>query len=185
MNAKFFLFVVALATAAMASAQKNKLTYQPLIQVGLLEGEGGSAFQLQTVQGVQLKTWSAGVGAGLDYYHTRSVPVFLDLRKAFPHKRQGAFVYADGGYNFPWLTTTDKQFFSGETKGGLFYDAGLGYEFPVSSSQRLFFSAGYSYKFQQQEFSNFYCPFIGPCYTDNSVMKYSLRRLSIKTGLRF
>ena len=173
-----------ICAAINAPAQQSKVTYQPLVQAGLLEGERGSAVQLQSVQGVRYKTWSAGVGAGLDYYHTRSIPLFLDVRKRFGKKEGSAFVYADGGYNFPWLTTTDKLSFN-HSKGGLYYDAGIGYELAAKKKSRLFFSAGYTLKKFETMYDYIICPSIAPCVTQTNSYAYSLRRLSIKAGLSF
>lgn len=72
-----------------------------------------------------------------------------------------------------------------KTRGGLYYDAGVGYEFPVMKQPRLFFSAGYTYKGFKTFYEYFICPFIGPCYTQTNTQVYKLRRLSIQTGLRF
>ena len=185
MKAGIFLFAAWLVTAMTASAQKSKAVYQPLIQAGLLEGENGSAFQLQTVQGLKYKTWSAGIGAGLDYYHTRSIPLFLDLRKALGQKNKGAFVYADGGYNFPWLTTANKAALINDARSGYYFDTGIGYEFPVMKQNRFFFSAGYAYKTFKTVYEYVICPFLGPCFTQAEVQAYRLRRVSLKAGLRF
>lgn len=185
MNVKIFLFVVALVTASVGFAQKAKITFHPSVQAGLLEGERGGALQLQTVQSIGYKTWSFGLGAGLDYYHTRSIPLFADVRKALSKKEQRPFVYVDGGYHFPWLTTADKEALITEAKGGLYYDAGIGYEFPVMKKNRFFFSAGFGYKAYKGIHRYTICPFMGPCFVQTEVLDYQLRRLSIKTGLCF
>ncbi len=185
MKARNLFVVIALAMTVGATAQTSKISYGGLVQAGLLEGERGSAFGLQTVQGLKYKTWSAGIGTGLDYYHTRSIPLFLDLRKTFSKKDKGAFVYADGGYAFPWLTTADKANFINKAKAGAYFDAGVGYGFALKKKNRLFFSAGYSYKAFKTIYEYVICPFIGPCFTQSEIQAYKLRRLSIKAGLSF
>ena len=186
MKAKLFLFVLTLTIAVTVTPQTKKAGYEGLVQAGLLEGERGSAFQLQTVQGVKYKTWSAGIGAGLDYYHTRSIPLFFDLRKSFSQKSKGAFIYADGGYNFLWLTTADKGGFVEETKGGLYWAAGIGYALPVFKSQKLFFDIGFSQKrFSKVEDTMPYLSIWPPPASAYEKLTYSLNRLSIKTGLSF
>ena len=82
-----------------SSAQKPKYTFQSNMQFGLLEGQRGSAFQLQTVNGLQFNTWFAGLGAGLDYYHTRSIPLFLNLRKSFFSGEKTPFIFLLNYFN--------------------------------------------------------------------------------------
>ncbi|MDQ6608759.1 MAG: hypothetical protein M3Y85_02960 [Bacteroidota bacterium] len=190
MKTKIFLFIALLLFTLNMQAQHKKFTFHSLIQAGLLEGEQGSALQLQTINGIKYKAWLAGIGIGVDYYHTRSIPLFLDVRKAFCGNEKTAFVYASGGYNFPWLTTTNKQNFITGATGGLYYDAGVGFELPVLKGQHLFFSAGYSAKYlttTQQTW--IYIDYVWPGPSTASDYKlqyhYSLQRISIKAGLRF
>lgn len=184
MKTKLSLFIATMTMTLMALAQKERLSFHPSVQVGLLEGSRGGALQLQAVQSLQYKTLSAGLGVGLDYYHTRSLPLFVDIRKALSKKEQRPFLYADGGYHFPWLTTDDKQNFIVSAKGGFYYDAGIGYEFPVMKKNRFFFSAGMSGKeflVKQQVLSiiEIYPPFPITYYQYH----YRLTRVSIKMGL--
>ncbi len=185
MRTKIFLTIICLSLIATVQAQKKGLKFQSQVQVGLLEGEQGSALQLQTVQGVKYKTWSGGIGAGLDYYHTRTIPLFFDVRKTFNCKEKTGFVYASGGYNFPWPRVQDKIGFESDFKGGLYYDAGIGYQLPVLKTSALFFTAGYSVK----KFSTTHASPAVPIFLypgpPPSYYYYTLQRISIKTGLRF
>ncbi len=186
MRIKYLLTIVCLTFFSMVQAQKKEVNFQSLVQVGLLEGEQGAALQLQTINGIQYKTWSAGIGVGLDYYHTRTIPLFLDVRKAFSGKEKSAFIYASGGYNFSWLSRNDKEWFVTDGKGGLYYDAGIGYQLPVMKNSSLFFSVGYSVK--KISTTNMdgiiiaIFPAPPPTYYQYN---YTLQRISIKTGLRF
>jgi hypothetical protein len=72
---------------------------------------------------------------------------FLDLRKDIFNKPLTPFIYADGGYHFPWIKDEDKnRRFIIDAKGGLYYDIGIGYELSLMKNKNLLFSAGYSYK---------------------------------------
>ena len=182
---RVFYFVI-LFTGLQASAQKAGLTFQTSVQGGLLEGERGSAFQLQTINGFKHKTWAAGVGVGLDYYHTRSIPLFLNLRKSFSDNSKTPFLYLSGGYHFPWLKEEDKYW--GETKadGGLYMDAGIGYQVSFMKKSALFFSAGYSQKNYSRTETDGIVIAIWPMPAPQSrKFDFDLRRLSIQTGLRF
>jgi hypothetical protein len=169
-----------------AAAQTKNFTYDGSVAAGLLEGESGSAFQLQTINGVAYKTWSAGVGAGLDYYHSRSIPLFLAVRKSFGTSVKAPFLYAHGGYNFPWLRNVEKEWGYANAIGGLYADAGIGYQVPVLKKSALYFSAGYSQKNYSVEYAYpvyidiYPAPPSATYKTDNR-----LRRLSIRMGLRF
>ncbi|HVY74956.1 MAG TPA: hypothetical protein VG890_09015, partial [Puia sp.] len=96
----FIILVLILATRGTTFAQNPSSSkawqFHSINQVGLLEGESGSSWQLQTVNGMSYKSWFAGIGVGLDYYRLRGIPLFLDLRKTFGHSRNKPFVYADG-----------------------------------------------------------------------------------------
>lgn len=183
------LFQLAVLLFCMqASAQDKSFSFQSTVQAGLLEGEIGSAFQLQTVQGFRHKTWFAGVGGGLDYYHTRTIPLFLSLRKTFSSGVKTPFVYVNGGYHFPWLRQQDKLWNDSRAEGGLYYDAGVGYQVPVMKTSALFFTVGFSQKNFNISHSNGYYidiwPYPGPTLP-RTTLDYNLRRLSIQTGLRF
>lgn len=171
---------------APASAQKTKATFVTAIQGGLLEGEAGSAFQLHAVNSLQYKTWSVGLGAGLDYYGTRSIPLYGAFRKALRSSEKSAFVYLNAGYHFPWLRTEDKGWGETNANGGLYYEAGVGYQLPVLKTSSLFFSLGFSQKDFNIRHTDGAVIAIWPAPPVRSrLMEYNLRRLSIGTGLRF
>lgn len=169
-----------------SAAQKSGFVFQSTVQGGLLEGSMGGAFQLQSINGIRYKTWTAGAGAGLDYYHTRSIPVFLHVRKAFGTGTQTPFLYASGGYHFPWLKDDDKSGGFTEADGGLYYDAGIGYQLPVLKKSALFFSIGYSQKsFSREEMDGAVIAIWPMPAPRTRLHEFDLRRLSIQTGLRF
>lgn len=89
------LFVVLLVSVSCLAQVKPKFASQQL--VGLLEGEGGSAFQIQTINGVQLKKWFMGLGTGIDWYEYRSIPVFLSLNYDLKMSNRRFFLSADAG----------------------------------------------------------------------------------------
>jgi hypothetical protein len=185
---RIWIVIIVLFTSNQLSAQK-KINFQTQVQAGLLEGGAGSAFQLQVINGVKFKTWSAGIGAGLDYYQARSIPVFLEVQKAFIPSSKTPFVYLNGGHNFPWLREKDKDWnwtATGESTGGLYFDAGVGYQLPVLKSSALYFSAGYSVKKYSTKSYYDRTPTIYSGFSPASyAYDFTFRRLSIKTGLRF
>jgi len=158
----------------------------------MTEGENGSAFLIQTINGVRYKTWSAGIGAGLDYYFVRSIPLFLDLRKDILNKKNTPFVYADGGINYVWETSKDKsQYIKKNYNSTPFYDVGIGYKTSLGKQNALLLSLGFSQKLIKEQqtttvyyyYTDFYPYPIAPVTPDR--YSYTLDRLSLKLGWQF
>ena len=162
---------------------KNKIRFQSINLVGLLEGEKGSAFQLQTINGLQYNSWFVGVGVGLDYYRIRSVPVFADVRKNFGQGQNKFFAYIDAGLHYPWLANTQKDLYGSTYSNGFYSDIGFGYRMILHGNSALILSIGYGYKQTEETVSTTSCPFYGPCYPSPQKIDYNLNRLNLKLGL--
>jgi hypothetical protein len=179
-------------TADMAAQQKKPAAvwrFHSINNIGLLEGEAGSAFQLQSINGVQYKTWFAGAGAGLDYYRFRSVPIFLDIRKMFPLAANTFFVYGDIGMHANWLTEKQKNSNSyvaalSDFNNGLYTDAGAGYQICLGNKGALLISAGYSFKSLRGTQID-YTPMTYDGPPAITRLRYDLSRVAIKMGLKF
>ncbi|HVF80573.1 MAG TPA: hypothetical protein VM884_01490 [Flavisolibacter sp.] len=187
MRIKLILCALAFCTSLHLLAQTGRVKFHSSVAAGLSAGEGQPGFQVQAVNGIGYKTWSAGIGAGIDYYHTRTVPVFADLRKTLSNGSKPAFIYASGGYNFPWLREADKTGFgNNDTKGGLYLDGGIGFSVPVLKSRQLFFSAGWSMKKFTKTINTM--PFLSIWPPPKEAWRdydYTVTTVSLKTGLRF
>jgi hypothetical protein len=180
-------------TAGVAQSGTEKTTtkgcscaFSSINQGGFLTGERGSSLLLQTINGVQYKTWFAGVGVGLDFYKTRGIPLFLDIRKNILNKASTPFIYMDGGIHFTWPTEKDKGVNNTQKfNNGLYYDAGLGYKAGLGNTHALLLSVGYSLKKIEEKYVPFQvCPGgCGPTY--NEQYNYTLNRLSLKVGWQF
>jgi hypothetical protein len=135
---RLLLLLLFVAPALNASAQK-KFDFHSHNTVGLLEGENGSAFQLQSVNGFQYKTWFAGIGTGLDYYYFRSVPLFLSLQKDVWQKNRTLFFNVDGGMNFFWDDETEASRFNNiiksDFKPSLYCGGGIGYKIGLKNKR--------------------------------------------------
>src|SRR6185295_18507230 len=99
------LFIVAFVFLGICASAQKKASFSSRNYVGLLEGEHGSSLQLQTINGVQFSGWFVGLGAGIDWYYRRSIPVFTSVDKDFLKKGKRSF-YLSGnvGINLPWQT---------------------------------------------------------------------------------
>ena len=190
---KYILTVSLLAMISITQAQTapaaKRYVFHSINQVGLLEGESGSAFQLQTINGVQYKKWFAGVSTGLDYYSYRTIPLFADVRWHILNNRKTPFIYADAGTNFIWTKgNTEASWYKSDYKNGLYCDMGIGYSIAFKKGTAFTISAGYTQKGFSENRTG-YGPIIidiypaPPAYAER--FNYELRRLSIKTGLIF
>ena len=195
---KYFLSVIMLSflySICPAQQQKgiNRIQFHSINQLGLLNGETGSSCQIQTINGIQYKSWFAGIGVGLDYYRFRGIPLFADIRKTFGAAKNKLFVYGDGGIHFSWVTDKEKTVNGrpqSKFSNGLYLDGGIGYQIQLSPKNALLLSVGYSYK-QMKETAPvyyFYPMIVGGDYPQSqptNSYNYHLNRISIKVGWEF
>ena len=187
MKKSFVLFTLLSVHMLLSAQQKTSL--RSIHSIGLLNGSKGAGLSLQSILGASLKNSFAGVGLGLDHYSFRSIPLFVDFRQELGRKKQRLFVYGDGGYNFDWLTerqaNQQRQMFSSiNFKGGMYYDAGLGYLVRFDNSNALVFSLGYCYKELKDKVPFTNCS-IGACGVRTDTYTYHMPRVLIKAGWRF
>lgn len=162
-------------------------SFSSINQAGLLEGSAKSSFNLQTINGLQYKTWFAGIGVGLDKYRFRSVPVFFDLRKDLVKKWNTPFLYGDIGVNFPWVQDAENRWWErSEFDRGLYYDAGVGYKLNLGKGRGLLFSGGFSMKrIRETRYIIGSCPIVGPCAEqEGERFSFTLKRFAFKAGLQ-
>ncbi len=186
---KIFIIVVFIFISIVTNAQ-DKMIFSSQNYVGLLEGEHGSAFQLQTINGFKYKTWFVGLGTGIDWYYQRSIPAFTSVNKDFIRKgKRNFYASIDGGINYPWK---DHKYYnewgygSGKFDPGAYWSAGLGYKIGFGKkTDALLMHLGYSYKHLSEKVSTVSPCLIGPCPESTETFNYSLRRLSLKFGWIF
>jgi len=183
----FFLLATIGLQAQQKPTEKKKAcgcSFTSVNQIGLLAGEKGESFQVQTINGLRYRTWMVGAGVGIDGYLYRSIPLFFQLRKEFNLKSNAFFIYNDIGLNYPWISSNQKVFRDErDYDPGVYYDGGIGYKL-LLKKQALVFSGGFSLKEFKDNRSSFSCPFFGPCNEQVDVYSYSLRRLSFKLGIQ-
>ncbi|MBI2730097.1 MAG: hypothetical protein HYX40_04995 [Sphingobacteriales bacterium] len=184
-----FILSLAQESKDKPKAKSCGCRFQSINQTGLLQGQYESAVLLQTVNGIRMKQWFTGIGAGIDYYRFRSIPVFADVRRYLLNKKSSPFIYADGGVNFSWVENSKKILSNrGVTAGfsnGLYTDVGLGYSFGVKNNVAFLLSAGYSYRnITEKREITVWC-FMPPCPPYIETYKYGLNRLAVKLGVQF
>lgn len=133
--------------------------------LGLAAGQWGNYGLLQTVNGVYKGPWFMGLGAGMDNYRFRSIPLFASLTRDLPpfwkssgkggakrsDKRSGLFLNLDGGVNLPWYQRDINYSYEALTskfQTGSWWSAGLGYKWKLAprSDNALLVSVNYSEK---------------------------------------
>lgn len=184
-----WLFVIAYIGQAQTETAAKRYVFHSVNQVGVLEGESGSAFQLQTINGVQYKKWFVGMGTGLDYYSFRTIPLFADLRWHILNNKKTPFIYADAGTNFVWAKgNREAGWYKSDYKNAFYGDAGIGYSIIFKKGTAFTISAGYTQK-NFRENRTGYGPVVIDVYPPpppySEKFNYKLRRLSIKAGLIF
>ena len=166
---------------------QDKFIFHSQNFAGLLEGQAGSAFQLQTINGVQKNGWFSGIGTGLDYYRFRSIPLFLNISK-FLFSGQKFFVSGNGGVNFPWLKSEASgwNIISVNYPASFFFEPGIGYKIGKSKSGNgVMINAGYSYKHIRENYQVTNPCTNSPCPELYEIYDYRLRRVSLKIGYMF
>lgn len=107
-------------------------------------------YQIQSVAGYRfLYRYYAGIGAALDNYTIRSLPVFADLRADWFLKRQTPFTYLDLGISNPWASGKELKYQYGQQPDknipGWYVNAGVGQRFRSRNHNHSWeISAGYS-----------------------------------------
>jgi hypothetical protein len=161
--------------------QKQQLKWSTIASAGLAEGESDTKPVFQLAGGLNYSRFFTGIGAGYDTYEFNTVPLFVDWRMKFGRNR-AAFLYANGGYNFPGKYRRDDDFSktADGIRGGLYTDIGIGYQVPLGSLHRLALSAGFSQKnITQRKVFVFPC-LTGDCPEDIREYKYRFNRIVAK-----
>jgi len=189
MNWKLLTLAISLLIAGSAAAQKNR-RYTGRLNGGLLFGESRDFGQLHLVNGLRTKKWTAGAGAGIDWYYLRSVPVYASAsRDLFSKKHSTVSLFGNLGYNLPWVEErmSNGLYQTGDNhRGGLYWSADIGYTYRLGKSRHgLLFSVGYSYKRMSEELSYVYPCLVPPCNPVVERFDYRMRRLSVQLGWIF
>jgi hypothetical protein len=177
-----FVFILVLNSGA-----QEKFLFNSQNTIGLLEGGSGSAFQLQTINGIAFKKWFAGLGTGIDYYYIRSVPLFLSANHNFLNKPRTPFVSLDAGANFAWVKKEQEGWgiINSDYSPSLYLGGNAGYKFGLRNNDALLLLVGYSLKElkENREVPTFCIN--PPCQTTIEKYNYNLRRISLRLGYQF
>jgi len=187
MKSKWFLIAVLFPALSFSQGSASGSSFHTIVSAGVVAGESTAKPLFQLSSGFNYDRWFTGIGVGVDHYNLKSVPVFADGRFYFGKTASG-FVYANGGYNFPYGNQRNEEDFfktSDRFSGGIYMDAGLGYRVRLNSWQRLLFSAGYSRKNIVHQVGYTYPCLVEPCQEEVYKYHYSLGRITAKLSWGF
>jgi hypothetical protein len=186
---KIFFFTAVFIFITIATIAQGKINFSSQNYAGLLEGENGSKFQLQTINGFKYKTWFAGIGTGIDWYYRRTIPLFASLNKDFLKTgKRNFYLSADGGINFPWkndMYSIEGGYNIEKLNPGFYWAAGFGYKTGIGKNgDALLMQIGYSYKHFSETVKSRYIVYDSEAYPIER-FDYYLKRLSLKLGWSF
>lgn len=191
MRKYILIFILCAVVSIPASAQKKKPVYRfsSFNSFMLMNGGSTTAAALQSVNGFKKNRWFAGIGAGLDYYLYRSIPVFINVSREFGTKKNKLFVFAGAGMNIQWV---QEEFDikpiwwdpnqRNRFHNGFYTDAGAGVAFGLKNGHAVVMSLGHSLKTMKEKV----------WYTDwrtnqpaEDIYNYTFSRVALKMGWRF
>ena len=184
---RVFLFLTIILFATTGFAQRKKIHFQSINTISFIGGDSPAKTGFGSTNGIVFSSWFAGIGAQVDNYHFKTVPVFFDGRKYFGSESR-LFIYADIGTNLPVQKKPGKEFYDYSRfyySGGIFCAAGIGCLFPVTKKASFLFGIGNSYKsMSAKTIGNEYCPSRN-CSASYRNYEFKFYRLVVKAGLVF
>jgi hypothetical protein len=190
-----FIIITVTGLAQTEKPEGSKWKYAGTASGGLILGAQEPSYMMQTVQGIKKGRWMLGIGAGLDDYMVRTIPIVAHgeyhLKSA---AKANPFVYAQVG---PAIASPDGEWnakigdvnvFEFET--GWLAESGFGYRFPLGKNVKGFTSFGYSFK--QARYNEVQSWWIGPPIwpppqiDENRIQqKMNMFRANIRFGLEW
>lgn len=191
---RYKLLTLILLACTLANAQKKPIKYNNITNIGWLNGSSQNAFTLQTINGITIDQWQLGLGVGLDNYGTKSIPVFVDVRRSFGNKKWQPLVYADAGVNYTlrWGNFAVKDFnneYYFDVNNTFYGELGVGLSKKISKKTSLNITAGFSYKHLSYTQDNLSYMFTtaSSYYPPDSYSNFDFyyRRLALRAGIQF
>lgn len=188
MHVKLLLLLL-IFTVLESNAQQKSWQYSSIHQMGILSGSSGESFQIQSIHGAKKKNYFIGAGLGIDYYHTRTVPVFAAVRY-HPHSQQAVpWLYLDMGVSAPWATDQQKGvngwgIQNKDYRTTFFWDAGIAFRLTRKQDKGLLLQFGYSTKEMRYAYDtwNWIRPWPSTPEQTTTNVREQFKRLSIKLG---
>lgn len=175
-RAKMLLLCLLLSVAC--DAQQKNVQFMSFSGVGFVAGNAGIGFAGQTVNGLSLRNWFAGLGFARDNYLYKTWPVFVRLQKTFSLKDNSLYIFADAGGQVSGTKTERKTFSTTTYRPGWYAAAGMGYSVSAGKHTGLFFQLSNTYKaLTKTETSN------DSGFPWNQTTSYKLGRVGFQVGM--
>lgn len=193
MQKRLSAFLLVMLTAVLTGAAQtggpvqkpSVFRFHSINSIGMMANSANAGWLVQSVNGFRYRFWFAGIGAGIEDYQFRGLPVFLDLRRYFldkPGNRFVPFVFADAGVHIAWPSEDNKK--GGmryDFSNGLYSDLGIGLNMALPQKQALALGLGYSYK--SVKYTEIpYRPLDAQPTLDRYYYDYDLNRFSVRLG---
>lgn len=192
-----YIFSLHIASILLLSstihAQKNsKLNFVITPEFQLLNGASKVSTSIHLRAGISKANNQLNIGAGIDYYGYRTVPIGFDFKHFFGVQKNKPFVYAGAGYNVAWLLDEQKKHYwifgvpstVADYNSGFTYHFGMGYGFLTHNKKGLQLSIGINSKSLKESY--FESVFDGTRATIFPVNNtYTLSRLAIGIAYSF
>lgn len=191
------LSVILMTTVVGLSQQQadsSQWKYTATVAGGLIIGAQEPSFLVQTLHGMQKGPWMVALGAGIDYYFIRSVPIVAHGQYHLKGKRASSpYLYAQAGPALAWANKAwTKEFLNQDIytfRTGWLAESGMGFQFPMGKTLKGFTSFGYS--FRQANYREMQVWFIGPPWpmpqavpANYTQQKLNMFRAVIKLGVQ-
>jgi hypothetical protein len=189
---KLLVFVALMMIAAPVLSQQSKTGYTGSLEAALVNGGYESNAAITMTHGLGFKGITASVGAGIDYYRFRSVPVFIDLKKYFTIAKLQPFIQASAGLNVAWPTTEQKivqrWWWQGNDtisfSNGIYSKAVMGIVLNPGKQVKISAVAGWSYKSVTTRYDELVFDGTGS-RMEIRTMIFGLNRLYVGLGVSF
>jgi hypothetical protein len=189
----FLLLLTTVIGLSQQQADSSNWKYTATVSGGLIIGAQEPSYLVQTLHGIQKGPWMIALGAGIDYYIIRSVPIVAHGQYHLKGKRASSpYLYAQAGPALTWANNEWIQKFQNQDiytfKTGWLAESGMGFQFPMGKKLKGFTSFGYS--FRQANYQERQLWWIGPWPTPQDVpanytqQKLNMLRAVLKLGLQ-
>jgi hypothetical protein len=139
-----------------------------------------------------------GGGAGWDYHRINSLPLYVQGRKSFSGWKNKPFLAGSIGANLPGekhVVDEDRVYIDDpgfarppwgyDYHPGMYVDAGVGMDFPMSEKLGLVLSLSYSYKTMKETYYSTVWNGNNESSEEKYENNYLMNRLALRVGLRF
>lgn len=149
-----FIIKILLCSNFVLAQKSSNPNFVVTPEINLLNGADHISSSINLKAGIIKCNTQYSIGAGIDYYGYRTVPLVVDVKQFLGSKKNKPFIYAGAGYNVTWLLDDQKRtnFFWGlppsiaDYSNGFTYHYGIGYGFLNKSKKGLLVNIGINSK---------------------------------------